>query len=262
MSGHDIGDSLNDEVLQEVDAAHEANGGSGFKCKKYEQMHFGLDDDESNHCRFCDGPHTAGSIMTRNVIRAQRDAALDPSVYESLRDYLPPPLPVGTPMGAGIGGRMPRYPTMPRPRIIRSAHDLGNECCGPGMYPDDIGEEFGNPPTFPIHPDFSPGRYRRPPRYKKPGLRDRLARLMVEWAIGYLERKLDEAYDLKHELAIRAGELAPGDFIDPMPFDPGAYPGPWMSPLDVEYPEFEEERSFANRLYCGVFGKGGIGNFE
>lgn len=214
-----------------------------FSCKKYDKIHFGFDHDESNHCRFCDGPHTGGSILTRDNIRRARGASLGPDDFDRLRASIPPPSPVGagTPMGAGIGGRMPRYPT-------------AGFRCGPGVDPDVMSARMYDAgccgsPSVRQYPEVVPSirAHGLRPAFRS-GLGLRLALRFLELAIPYLERRLDMAYDLKSECMLRMGEG----------MDPGPDPGMWRSFDDTEIPEYAEEIPFANNLYCGVFGRGGL----
>lgn len=163
--------------------------------------------------------------------------------FDALRASVPPAPKFQFPFGAKPHGGEPVHPCAPeRPEDVwwdrpdpvahaRAVADVANDLRSRG------------------------GRVSLPPR-RRSRLRDRFLRWVFSVAEDALEDLAERFIEAKMRLNVGAEDLDPW----PEPLVPGFGGGRWgTTPFDLEHPEYEEEIPFANREYCGIFGRGGLG---
>lgn len=276
----------NEGVIEEMEAQDDGVRSlpttEQYECVRHKQVHFrspGQDVcDTEVHCTFCDGawrPIRSGGFppecktcterSRRNSIRYHLPTEAD---FDALRASVPSPKGL---FRHRRGGKpftpdpedpaefhwddevQVRTDVDAHPVFRRGGVSMG---CAPGSHDDFDPLEHARA-VADVANDLRSrgGRVSLPPR-RRSRLRDRFLRWVFSVAEDALEDLAERFIEAKMRLNVGAEDLDPW----PEPLVPGFGGGRWgTTPFDLEHPEYEEEIPFANREYCGIFGRGGLG---
>lgn len=249
----DLTDGNEDEIeeLEAQDDGVRSSPAVTYACKRNGSTHFrgpGPICDTAEYCTFCDGARTS---LPPDEKQWGEDLGPLPTEedFEQLRASVPP---------------TPKYDG---PKLYRETHGEpvgpwdGNprvrpfNGCAPGSH-DDFDELEHARAVADVANDLrSRGARVSIPRQRRTRVRDRFLRWVFSVAEDALEDLAERFIEAKMRLDVGVEDLDPW----PEPLVPGFGDGRWTTPIDLEHPEYEEEIPFANREYCGIFARGGLG---